>query len=521
MAFKEVSVSQVKEVLRRWLHADEGVRRVAIGAGVDRKTAQRYIDAAQALGATREGGPGQLSDELVAGVIQAVRPGRRVGRGEAWSVLQAQHGYLQELIDKGLTVVKVGDLLARRGIVVPERTLHRYCAELCGGDAARTTVRLADPEPGREAQTDFGRMGIMFDPQSSRRRAVHALILVAVWSRHMFVWLTFTQTTADVIEGFEHAWEFFGGVFPVVIPDNLTPVVTKAEPTNPRINDTFLDYSQDRGFLIDAARVRHPKDKARCERQVPYVRSRFFAGEDFVDLADANRRAAAWSLSGAGMRTQRTTQCRPAEAFRTSEAAMLLPAPQYRYDTPAYSEPKVHPDHHVEVARALYSVPGALVGKKVSARTDSKTVQLSFKGELIKVHARKSPGGRSTDPADLPTERSAYAMRDISGLIAVGAGHGPSIGAYLAAVLDNPLPWTKMRQAYRLLGLVKKWGAERVEAACARALDAEAVDVNLISRMLERAKEAEGDTAEPMPRNVVAGRFSREPAEFAAKGARR
>ena len=521
MAFKEVSVSQVKEVLRRWLHADEGVRRVAMGAGVDRKTAQRYIDAAQALGATREGGPGQLSDELVAAVVQAVQPGRRVGRGEAWSALQAHHGFVQELIDKGVTVVKVGDLLARRGIVVPERTLHRYCAECCTGRATKATVRLADPEPGREAQTDFGRMGIMFDPASSRRRVVHALVLVAVWSRHMFVWLTFTQTTADVIEGFEHAWEFFGGVFPVVIPDNLTPVVTKAEPTNPRINDTFLDYSQDRGFLIDAARVRHPKDKARCERQVPYVRSRFFAGEDFVDLADANRRAAAWSQDGAGTRTQRTTQCRPAEAFRAAEAPLLLPAPQYRYDTPAYSEPKVHPDHHVEVARALYSVPGALVGKRVSARTDSKTVQLSFKGELVKVHARKGPGGRSTDPADLPSERTAYAMRDISALLAVGRGHGAAIGAYLAAVLDNPLPWTKMRQAYRLLGLVKKWGAERVEAACARALDAEAVDVNLISRMLERAKEAEGGTAEPMPKNVVAGRFSREPAEFTAKGARR
>lgn len=219
MAFKEVSVSQVKEVLRRWLHADEGVRRVAIGAGVDRKTAQRYIDAAEALGATREGGPAQLNDELVAAVVQAVQPGRRVGRGEAWSVLQAQHGYLQELIDKGLTVVKVGDLLARRGIVVPERTLHRYCAERCTSGASKTTVRLADPEPGREAQTDFGRMGIMFDPASSRRRVVHALILVAVWSRHMFVWLSFTQTTADVIEGFEHAWEFFGGVFPIVIPD--------------------------------------------------------------------------------------------------------------------------------------------------------------------------------------------------------------------------------------------------------------------------------------------------------------
>jgi hypothetical protein len=65
---------------------------------------------------------------------------------------------------------------------------------------------------------------------------------------------------------------------------------------------------------------------------------------------------------------------------------------------------------------------------------------------------------------------------------------------------------------------VKKWGAERVEAACARALEAEAVDVSLVSRMIERAKEKEqGDNAgEEAPSNVVPGRFSRDASEFSA-----
>ncbi len=180
MAFKEVLVVQVKEVLRRWLRGDEGLRRVADGAGVDRKTAQRYVDAAQALGARRDGGEHQLTDDRVAAVVQAVQPGRRSGRGESWATLESHHDFIKDLIDKGVTAVKVGDLLARRGVVVPERTLHRYCAERCR-DQAGTTLRLADPEPGREAQTDFGRMGLIYDPVSSRRRVVHALILVAVW----------------------------------------------------------------------------------------------------------------------------------------------------------------------------------------------------------------------------------------------------------------------------------------------------------------------------------------------------
>jgi hypothetical protein len=97
----------------------------------------------------------------------------------------------------------------------------------------------------------------------------------------------------------------------------------------------------------------------------------------------------------------------------------------------------------------------------------------------------------------------------------MAAGHGEAIGAYATAILDTPLPWTRMRQVYRLLGLVKKWGAERVEAACARALEAEAVDVNLVSRMIERAREA-AEAEAPPPSNVVEGRFARDPSEFRA-----
>ena len=177
MTFKEVSVVQVREVLRRWLRGTEGLRRVADGAGVDRKTVRRYVEAAEALGVIRDGGEVQLSDELVAAVVEKVRPGRPSGHGEAWAVLESHHDKVKELLDKGLTVVKVGDLLTRRGIVVPERTLWRYCAERCSAGRLNDTVPLADPEPGRELQADFGRMGLLFDPVSARRRVVHAVDL--------------------------------------------------------------------------------------------------------------------------------------------------------------------------------------------------------------------------------------------------------------------------------------------------------------------------------------------------------
>jgi len=292
-------------------------------------------------------------------------------------------------------------------------------------------------------------------------------------------------------------------------------IVVTAENTAPRFNDVFFEYAQSRGFVVDAARVATPTDKPRVERTVPYVRNNFFAGETFIDLADVRTRAERWCSEVAGMRIHGTTQCHPIEAFRAEELALLGCLPGAPFDVPKWSEPKVHRDFHVEVDKALYSAPHHLLGHRLKARRDSTMVKLYFRGELVKVHPRMAPGQRHTDPADFPTGKEIYATRDLDRLRAMAADHGEAIGIYATALLDNPLPWTKMRQVYRLLGLVKKWGPGRVDLACRRALDAEAVDVNLVSRMLDRAREDTEPDARPDP-VVVQGRFARDPSEFAA-----
>jgi hypothetical protein len=329
------------------------------------------------------------------------------------------------------------------------------------------------------------------------------------------VWLTHRQTTDAVIAGCEAAWVFFGGVFKTLIPDNMSAIVDGADPLEPRLNQAFVEYAQARGFLIDPARVRSPQDKPRVERQVQFVRGSFFAGEAFIDLADAQRRAETWCRERAGLRVHGTTQQRPVEVFAAEEAALLRPAPTEVYDVPIYATAKVHRDHHIEVARSLYSIPGALIGARVEVRADRCLVRVFHRGQLIKVHPRQEPGRRSTDPDDLPSHKTVYAMRDLDKLQQMAAEHGPAIGAYATALLDIPLPWTKMRQVYALLGLVKKWGPDRVDAACASALAHEQVNVGLVGRMLERGTEETPIYQPPLPGVVVAGRFARDPGHFA------
>jgi transposase len=403
-----VSVIEIREMLRLWLQG-LGLREVARLSGTDRKTVRRYVDRARACGLDRDGGVCQLADELLAAVIAGVRPSRPNGKSEAWETVAGQHEQIKAWLKQGLTLTKVHTLLGRRGVVVSYRTLHRYATTELEFGQRQSTVRVADGEPGAELQVDFGRLGMLTDAEDGRRRVVQGLIFTAVYSRHLFVYPTYRQTLNDVIAGFEAAWAFFGGVFAVVIPDNMKAIVDKADAIDPKLNDAFREYAQARGFAVDPARVRSPRDKPRVERCVPYVRSNFFAGKQFRDIGDCRQRAERWCLQVAGMRVHGTTRLRPAEVFAADEQPKLRPVPDEVFDIPTWTHPKVAPDRHVQVANALYSVPGELIGKRLDARVDAHTVKLYWRGELIKVHPVMAPGRRHTDPADLPAEVSVYA----------------------------------------------------------------------------------------------------------------
>jgi transposase len=517
MAYREVAVIEVREVLRGWL-GGAGLRTVAAQAGVDRKTARRYVQAAEAAGVVRGGGWEQVTDEVVGAVVAAVRPARPAGYGSAWQLLEAQRQQISQWVDQGLSVVKIGTLLGRRGVVVPYRTLHRFCVACCGFGRGSETVRVVDGEPGAECQIDFGKMGLLFDPGSGRRRTVHALIFTAVYSRHMFVWLTFAQTLEALIGGCEAAWAFFGGVFRVLVPDNMAPIVIDADAVNPRLTVGWLDYAQHCGFVTDTTRVRHAKDKPRVERVVQYVRGNLWAGEAFVDLTDAQARAHGWCAEVAGQRIHGTIAARPAQVFAEREAGALLPVPA-AYDVPVFRTCKVHRDFHLEIGKALYSVPKDYIGQCVDVRADSTLVKVFHHGRLVKVHPRQRPGGRWADPDDLPEQKVGYAMRDLHRLIAAARRHGEDVGIYAERLLDDPLPWTRMRAVYRLLGLARRYGDDAVNTACGTALEVDVVSVTKIASMLERGT---GTTpaASSRPAATAAGRFARDPGEYATGRAR-
>src|SRR6058998_1511367 len=485
MGYREVTMLEIKEVLRLWC-AGAAKRRIAAQLGLDIKTVRRYLRAAQACGPW-PAGDAPLDDERVAAVVAALQPEWGRPRGDAWERCTAQREFIASHLKHDVRLSKIRKLLKRRGVELAYPTLRRFAVAELGFGRVAATIPVADGQPGDELQIDTGWMGYLEPDLWGQRRRLRAWIFTPGVSRYRFVYPCFLETTASAIEACEAAWECYGGVFRTLIPDRTKAIVQDSDALEPRITRAFLEYAQARGFQIDPARARHPRDKARTERAVRDVRDDGFAGEHLQNLEMARAHARHWCEHEYGMRRHSTTQRLPREHFEAEERARLLPAPTTRYDLPLWCEPKVARDQHAQVARALYSLPTLWVGKRLVARADSATVCFYNGLVLIKTHPRVPPGGRSTDPNDFPAEKGAYARRDVAFLEGQAARHGEAIGHYAHALLDVPLPWTRMRRVYALLGLAKRHGAERVEAVCVTALAAGMLDLHRLKRMLELA----------------------------------
>lgn len=511
MSYREVTMIEVKEVLRLWL-AGASRKRIAAQLGFDVKTVRRYVRTAERVGLK----PGEgLSDEQLSAVMKVLKAPAPREHGDGWLRCAAEKERIAQWLRQGVRLSKCRRLLQRQGVLVPYATLYRFAARELDFGAGEVTVRVEDGKPGEELNVDTGWMTLFEPGPNGKRQRFKAFIFTPNVSRYRFVYPVLRERTEQAIEACEAAWEFYGGVFGVLIPDNTRAIVQKADPLEPLLNRTFLEYAQSRDFVIDTTRVRKPKDKARVERTVRDVRDDCFGGERIEDLERARERALQWSTMEYGMRRHTTTQRLPREHFMELEAALLKPAPGAPYDIPLWCEPKVGRDHLAQVARALYSLPTRWVGVRLEARADSSLVRFYDRCELVKTHPRQPPGGRSIDPADYPDEKRPYALRDIAFLQAQAAQCGAAVGAFAAALLEGPLPWTRMRRVYALLGLVRRYGEQRVETACRSAIEHQMFNVKRLQKMLENPPSS--PTA-PAERALPPARYLRCPEQYALPG---
>jgi transposase len=344
---------------------------------------------------------------------------------------------------------------------------------------------------GEKVFTDFaGKKPHWIDPTTGEAHEVELFVAALGASNLTYAEALESQKVAHWIAAHTRALEYFQGVPELVVPDQLRSAVTGPCRYEPEIQRTFEEWGRHYGTVILPARPAHPRDKAKVEAAVLVAERWILARlrhQSFFSLAELNQRIAEL-VEDLNARVMRRYGQSRRELFEELERTTLKPLPSQRFTYAEWTWAKVSIDYHVDLERSYYSVPYQLVGQKLESRISASTVELFHQGERVAAHARSMRRGKyTTDPAHMPSAHRKHLEWSPSRLIAWAANTvGPSTAALVEAILaDRPHPEQGYRSCLGIMRLARGYGAERLEAAAARALAARARSYKHVESILK------------------------------------
>lgn len=319
-----------------------------------------------------------------------------------------------------------------------------------------------------------------------------ASLFVAVLgcSSYTFADVMADETSPHWILAHVHAWEFFGGVAEITVPDNTKTAVRSPCRYEPDLNPIYQDLAVHYGTAIIPARIRRPRDKAPVESGVlvaerwilARLRNRIFFG---VDEAKAAVREL---LPPINEKMRRVPKASRRQLFEELDRPALRPLPAERYEWTEWRVATVGPDYHVEADRHYYSVPFQIVGAKVDVRLSPAVVEVLHKHRRVASHLRSYvPGKHTTTPDHMPSSHRRYAEWTPARITQWAAETGPATAAAVVAIMRaRRHPEQGFRSCLGLFSLGRKYGPQRVEAACQRVLETGQPSYRSVKSLLEK-----------------------------------
>jgi transposase len=294
-------------------------------------------------------------------------------------------------------------------------------------------------------------------------------------SSYTFACATPDQSMRSWLGAMARALSFYGGVPQLIVPDNPRALVSEACRYEPKLNQTVHDFARHYNVSILPARPYSPKDKASAESAVQVVERWLMARLRHTVLADVHAADAALAALLPSLNERRFQKLDGSRAslFASLDAPTLSALPAQRWQWATFKTVAVHIDYHVEVEGHRYSVSHSLVGLKLEARITDALVEVLHRGERVACHARSARrGGFTTLDEHMPAAHRAHKEWTPERLIHWGGDIGVATGRFVTQLLQRfRHPEHGYRSCLGLLSLAKRYGPQRVEAACALALE--------------------------------------------------
>jgi len=457
----------ILELLR--LDAEQGlsVRQIAASLGLPRSTVADYLRRFR-----RTGLPWPLPADVDEAALEArlFAAGREPPRARPlpdWATVHAEHkrpGVTRQLL-----------WLEYKAAHPTGYQYTQFCAYYGRWLATIDPVLRQEYRAGERVFIDYaGQTMPVGDPTTGEVRQAQIFVGALGASHYLYVEATWTQTLPDWIAAHVRMYEAFGGVPALTIPDNVKSGVQHACFYEPELNPTYRDLAAHYATTVLPTRTAQPRDKAKVETGVQLVERWVLAPlrhHTFFSLAELNQAIAVQQRALNARPFQKLAGSR-ATLFETLERPALRPLPATRYEYATWKKARVNIDYHIMVEAHGYSVPYTLVRHEVDVRLTATTVEILHRGRRVAAHLRSTVRGRfTTDPTHRPKAHQRHLEWTPSRLIQWGASIGSATAQFIEQILEGyPHPEQGYRACLGLFSLGKRYGAARLDAACARAL---------------------------------------------------
>lgn len=506
MAQERLAMRDIKELLRLRFKVGLSQRQTAKASGFGRTTVQEYEARAIAGNLTNPDEIEKLSTEEVYKRLgfksQVIFPSVEAGttplpdwrkiredlsRHKHTTLMLLWTEYKEEHPD-GFQYSHFCDLFAlwKKKVTVVMRQEHK-AGEKTFIDYAGSTIDIIDAETGevRPAQIFVAALGA---------------------SSYVFAEASWTQTLPDWLMSHRRMVEYFKGVTQILVPDNLKSGVTKPNRYEAKINRAYQEFAEHYDTCVIPARVRKPKDKAKVEVSVQVVSRWIIAAlrnKKFYSLEELNE-AIAGLLKKINERKMRHIGKSRLELYKQIDRPALKPLPQRPYEFGEWKEVTVNIDHHVEYGDAFYSTPHQLVQTTVWVRATNAVVEIYQNFERIFAHRRTYIKGKYvTEPSHRPIAHQEHAKWTPERIIGWAGSKGDIIGEFVKRLIERKV---HREQSYRsALGVIRlcdKYGSERMQLACQKAIRIESISYQTINNMLKNGMEKMAPTDEELQMNL-------------------
>jgi len=497
MANTRLSMRNIKEVLRLTYHSGLSARQVARSLNISRSTVKEYQGRAERAGLGWPL-PDTLSDQELE---QKLFPPAVTVQAPA-KALPDFHYIYQELKTHKKFNLTLDLLWQEYKEQHPEGYQYSQFCELYRRYRGKLDYSMRqDHRGGEKLFVDYGEGLSLVDPKSGE--PVSTQLFVAVWgaSNYTYAEATLTQQLPDWIGSHVRAFQYFGCVPKVVVPDCLKGAVSQACRYEPELNPTYSDLAEHYGICVLPARPARPRDKAKVETGVLIAKRWILAvlrHRTFYTLAELNG-VIGELLERLNSRALRKLKQSRHELFKLFDHPNALSLTEKPYEYAEWKVATVNIDYHVEVERHYYSVPFRLLREKLDLRLTAHTVEAFFKGERVLAHVRSYvPYGHTTLKEHMPPAHQKYLEWTPSRIVSWAEKIGPQTAALVQKIIESR---TYPEQAYRsclgILRLEKHYPKERLEKAAGRALKFSALSLRSLRNILSSGLDRLEDSKEP------------------------